>query len=50
MGMSDSLSINLAKYNKTFKYVPYGSYIESIPYLLRRLNENKSLITHLYKL
>ena len=43
-GMSNHVSFNLA--NKTFnvlKYTPYGHIKESIPYLLRRADENKSV-------
>lgn len=42
-GMSDHLSYNLAKesYN-TVKYLPFGPVKETLPYLFRRAEENKS--------
>ena len=50
MGMGDNLSKYLAKNNqKVFKYVPFGNFYESIPYLLRRLYENKDSIKYLLK-
>ncbi|MCX7862282.1 MAG: proline dehydrogenase family protein [Bacteroidales bacterium] len=43
-GMSDHISFNLAKlgYNVA-KYMPFGSVTLTIPYLLRRADENKSI-------
>jgi proline dehydrogenase len=43
-GMSDNLSYVLAKngYNVT-KYVPYGPVEDSVPYLVRRAEENTAI-------
>lgn len=43
-GMSDNLSFNLTKNNyNVAKYVPYGPLRETIPYLIRRAQENTSV-------
>ena len=48
MGMSDDISFSLANSNnKVYKYVPFGNLYDSMPYLLRRLYENKSMFMHL---
>ena len=49
LGIADHLTQDLAnKHFKVFKYLPYGEFNESIPYLLRRLNENKLILTNLF--
>ena len=48
MGMSDMLSDKLAKNNKiVYKYVPFGTLYESIPYLVRRLYENLDILKNI---
>lgn len=48
LGMSDTMTTYLQKSGyKVYKYLPYGSFHESIPYLLRRLYENKNMIKYL---
>mmetsp|Transcript_12195 Transcript_12195/g.15214 ORF Transcript_12195/g.15214 Transcript_12195/m.15214 type:complete len:658 (+) Transcript_12195:72-2045(+) len=43
-GMSDNLTYPLGKHNhRAFKYLPYGSVNEVIPYLVRRGQENSQL-------
>jgi len=43
-GMSDNLSYNLASDNyKVAKYLPYGPVKETLPYLIRRAQENTSV-------
>lgn len=43
-GMSDNLSYNLANENyNVSKYVPYGPIKDTIPYLIRRAQENSSV-------
>lgn len=49
MGMSDRLSKNIAKNYTIYKYVPYGDFKDTLPYLIRRLYENYPMITNLFK-
>ncbi len=43
-GMSDHLTFNLAKSHfYTYKYLPYGPVKETLPYLVRRAEENTSI-------
>ena len=49
MGMSDNYSEQLEKDGYiVYKYLPYGNFIETLPYLLRRLYENYPLLIKLF--
>ena len=49
LGMSDNLSKLQVQNNiKVFKYLPYGYFSESLPYLSRRLYENYSILRYLF--
>ncbi|ORY93622.1 FAD-linked oxidoreductase-like protein [Syncephalastrum racemosum] len=44
-GMQDQISYTLGKYNYSiYKYLPYGKIEEVMPYLLRRAQENSSIM------
>ena len=48
LGMADHLTYNLGEYGyKSYKYVPYGDVEEVMPYLVRRMEENGSLLRNL---
>lgn len=48
LGMNDKLSYMLKDNNyKVSKYVPYGSLYETMPYLIRRLYENYTIMKYL---
>lgn len=48
LGMNDNLSAFSTQLGfVTYKYVPYGSYRDSIPYLLRRWYENYDIIKYM---
>ena len=49
MGMSDKLSNKLAKNYVTYKYLPFGNFKDTLPYLIRRLYENYPMISKLLK-
>lgn len=50
MGMSDNLSNEIVKQNKiVYKYLPYGNFNETLPYLIRRIYENYPLIMNIFK-
>ena len=44
MGMSDKLSEKLSKKHTVYKYIPYGDFYDTLPYLIRRLYENYPMI------
>lgn len=47
LGMNDAASHKLrARGFTVYKYVPYGSYFETLPYLVRRLYENLPILKH----
>ena len=47
MGMKETKYSNLNKNNNINVYIPYGPYSEMIPYLVRRLYENKDFIKYM---
>ena len=48
MGMSDYLSEELAEEGiRVYKYLPYGEYKDTLPYLSRRLYENYPILGHM---
>jgi len=49
MGMSDKVSENLSNNYKVYKYLPYGNFIDTIPYLIRRLYENYPMVLNILK-
>ena len=49
LGMCDYMTKDLqSRGYKTYKYLPYGEFRESVPYLLRRVYENYPMIRYLY--
>ena len=49
MGMSDTLSEKLSNKHTVYKYVPYGDFNDTLPYLIRRLYENYPMIMNIFK-
>jgi len=48
LGMNDELSKYLLENgNQVYKYIPYGNWIDSIPYLSRRLYENYDILKYI---
>ena len=47
MGFSDVISIEKTKKYKVYKYLPFGNYKDTFPYLIRRLYENYPILLHL---
>jgi len=49
LGMADKLSRDLKNSGEdVYKYIPYGEYTKSIPYLTRRLIENYKIMQYLF--
>ena len=45
LGMKDYISLIISQEGfKSFKYIPYGEVGETIPYLIRRVQENNGLL------
>ena len=49
LGMSDNLSYELSKNYTVYKYLPFGNFSDTLPYLIRRLYENYPMIKHLIR-
>ena len=49
MGMSDGQSQKLAKKYTVYKYLPYGNFQDTLPYLIRRLYENYPMMMNIFK-
>jgi len=49
LGMSDKMSSSLAKTHHVYKYLPYGDFHDTLPYLIRRLYENYPMMLNLFK-
>jgi len=50
MGMSDKQSHRLAQEKYTvYKYIPYGDFKDTLPYLIRRLYENYPMVMNIFK-
>ena len=48
LGMNDKLSNYLLKNGKeVYKYIPYGKWVDTIPYLTRRLYENYDILRYI---
>jgi hypothetical protein len=48
LGMNDKLSDYLLKNsNEVYKYIPYGNWVDTIPYLTRRLYENYDILRYI---
>ena len=46
-GMSDATTSRIAQSHKAHKYVPYGTFAEMVPYLIRRLYENYGILRYI---
>lgn len=49
MGMSDKMSAMLSEKFVVYKYLPYGDFKDTLPYLVRRLYENYPMIMNIFK-
>ena len=47
--MSDGISEELSKNYRVFKYLPYGNFNDTLPYLIRRLYENYPMLINIFK-
>lgn len=47
LGMADDICFDSSKFKK-LKYVPYGPFLETTPYLFRRVVENKDILKHIF--
>lgn len=47
LGMGDNICFDNNQIIKKYKYVPYGPFFETTPYLFRRLIENLDIIKHI---
>lgn len=49
MGMSDNKTNVIAQTSSVYKYIPYGDFSDTFPYLTRRLYENLSFYKYLFE-
>ena len=46
LGFKDNITQELSEKYHVYKYVPYGPFWETMPYLIRRFYENKEMLKH----
>lgn len=49
LGMSDNKSKELSKQYQVYKYLPYGDFNDTLPYLIRRLYENYPMFLKIFQ-